>query len=81
MAQKESSKSMIRKSRTFHASDIEYRMIQDYARSKGRSISGFMVSAAMSEINKHVPRQGLAELVRSIVREELKSVSPRGETC
>ena len=71
---------MIRKPRTFHASDIEYLMIQDYARSKGRSISGFMVSAAMSEINKHVPNTGLAELVRVIVQEEIKAVSPRGKT-
>ena len=71
---------MISKRRTFRVSETEYRMIKEYARSKGRSVSGFMVSAAMSEINKHVPRQGLAELVRSIVQEELKSVSPRGKT-
>ena len=71
---------MISKARTFRASDTEYRMIQEYARSKGRTVSAFMVSAAMSEINKHVPTTGLAELVRVIVQEEIKSVSPRGKT-
>jgi len=71
---------MIRKKRTFRATDSEYRMIREYARSKGRTVSGFMVSAAMTEINKHVRREGLEHLIRSVVQEEIKVVGTRGKT-
>ena len=54
---------MIRKKRTYRATDTEYQMIQEYARAKGRTVSGFMVSAAMCEINKHVRREGLEQLI------------------
>ena len=70
----------IRKKRTFRATDTKYRMIQEYARIKGRTVSGFMVSAAMCEINKHVRREGLEQLIRAVVQEELKVVGTRGET-
>ncbi len=70
----------IRKKRTFRATDTKYRMIQEYARIKGRTVSSFMVSAAMCEINKHVRREGLEHLIRSVVLEELKVVGTRGET-
>jgi len=68
----------IRKKRTFRASDTKYRMIQEYARAKGWTVSGFMVSAAMCEINKHVRREGLEQLIRAVVQEELKAVGTRG---
>ena len=71
---------MIRKKRTFRATDPEYRMIREYARSKGRTVSGFMVSAAMTEINKHVRRKGLEHLIRSVVQEEIKVAGTRGKT-
>ena len=70
----------IRKKRTFRATDTKYRMIQEYARIKGRTVSGFMVSAAMCEINKHVRREGLEQLIRAVVLEELKVAGTRGET-
>ena len=71
---------MIQKKRTFRATDVKYRMIQEYARIKGRTVSGFMVSAAMCEINKHVRREGLEHLIRAVVLEELKVAGTRGET-
>lgn len=71
---------MIRKKRTYRATDTEYQMIREYAKAKGRTVSSFMVSAAMIEINKHVRRNGLEHLIRSVVLEELKVVGTRGET-
>ena len=69
---------MLRTKRTFRATDAEYQMIREYARSKRHTISDFMVSAAMSEINKHVRREGLEQLIRSVVLEELKIAGTRG---
>jgi len=71
---------MIRKKRTYRVTDTEYQMIREYARAKGRTVSGFMVSAAMCEINKHVRREGLEHLIRSVVQEELRVAGTRGET-
>ena len=69
---------MISKSRTFRATDTEYKMIQEYARSTRRTVSNFILSAAMGEMNRHIPRKGLEEIIRNIIREELKNASPCG---
>jgi len=58
-----------RKKRTFRATDTEYRMIQSYAKSKGRTVSDFVRHAALSEIKKHVPREGLKEVLKPLVKE------------
>jgi len=51
------------KKHTFRATDTKYRMIKEHAYAAGRTVSGFMVSAAMCEINKHVRREGLEQLI------------------
>lgn len=67
---------MIRKKRTFRATDEEYCMIQEYAQVKGRTVSEFVRYAALSEISKHPPKNGLETMVRGIIREELQNGFP-----
>ena len=69
---------MIKRKITFRATDTEYKMIKEYARSTRRTVSNFMLSAAMSEMNRHIPRKTLEGLIRSIIQEELKNASPCG---
>ena len=66
---------MIRKKRTFRATDTEYRMIQAYAISKGRTVSDFVRHAALSEIKKHVPREGLKNVLKPVVEEIIQELS------
>lgn len=63
------STSAIRKKRTFRASDVEYRTIKAYVHTKGRTISEFVRNAALSEIKKHVPREGLKDVLKPLVEE------------
>lgn len=67
---------MIRKKRTFRASDEEYQMIQEYVQAKGRTVSSFVRHAALSEISKHPPKNGLESTIRRIVQEELQDGFP-----
>lgn len=67
---------MIRKKRTFRASDEEYQMIQEYVRAKGRTVSGFVRHAALSEISKHPPKNGLESTIRRMIQEELTNGFP-----
>jgi len=66
---------MTRKKRTFRATNTEYRMIQSYAKSKGRTVSDFVRHAALSEIKKHVPREGLKEVLKPLVKEIVQELS------
>lgn len=71
---------MIRKKRTFRATDTEYQTIRAYATAIGRTVSDFVRHAALSEIKKHVPRQGLEKvlkpLVEDIIHEALRKRFP-----
>ena len=67
---------MNRKKHTFRANDIEYQQIRDYAQSKGRTVSDFVRYAALSEISKHPPKNGLETTIRQIVRDELQNGFP-----
>lgn len=66
----------MRKKRAFYATDEEYRTIQLYAKAKGREISEFVRSTALSEINRHIRKKDLKELVREYVLEALKDGFP-----
>ena len=69
---------MKRKSRTFHATDEEYAMIEAYARQRGHTVSSFARYAMMAEVSRHVSKNGLIEIVEAIVNNYLKTQSPQG---
>ena len=52
----------------------DHPIIKEYAKSKNRSISEFML--AMAEINRHVQKFDLKAAIRELVRQELKSLFP-----
>ena len=54
----------------------DYPIIKEYAKSKNRSISEFMLAMAMAEINRHVQKFDLKAAIRELVRQELKSLFP-----
>lgn len=57
---------MLRK-RTFRVNDVEYAMIQAYAKSKGLSVSSFIRQVTLGEIQRHIPKKGLRETLRPIM--------------
>ena len=53
-----------------------YPIIKEYARSKNRSVSEFMLAMATAEINRRTQNFDLKAAVRELVRQELKSLFP-----
>jgi len=60
---------MLRKKRTFRASDTEYQIIQAQAKANGRSVSEFVRFSALADAKKHIKRQGLKEVLKPLVLE------------
>ena len=69
-----------RKKRFYYATDSEYRLICDCARIQGRSQSAQVLISSLAEVNRHVPKKGLIELleplVESIITKYLKDILP-----
>ena len=50
----------------------DYPIIKEYAKSKHRSLSEFLLSTGMAEINKHVQKFDLKIAIQKIVQEEIE---------
>ena len=58
----------------------DHALIRECAKSKHRSVSEFLLSAGLAEINRHVPKKGFQEMVESIIDNYMKTHFPaRGE--
>lgn len=65
---------MRRRKRAFFADDEEYAIIK--AAAKRRSVSEYVLSAAMGEAKRHIRVEDLRSLIRQIIRQELKDYFP-----
>ena len=67
---------MIRKKRTVYATDEEWDLIQAYAEAGRKTASNFVLTTALSEINRHAARKAFKDMVRELVLEVLKDSFP-----
>jgi len=65
---------MIRKKRTYRASDEEYQIIKASARANGRTTSEFVRYSALADAKKHLKRQGLKDMLKPLLLELLQEV-------
>ena len=70
-----------KKKRSYFCTDSKYRLICEYARLQGRSQSEQVLVSVLAEINRHVPKRGIKELVESIIENYLKKQSRHGGTA
>jgi len=69
---------MIRKKRTYRASDEEYQMITASARANGRTTSEFVRYSALADAKKHLKRQGLKDMLKPLLLELLQEAPQNG---
>ena len=69
---------MIRKKRTYRATDTEYQMIKASARANGRTTSEFVRYSALADAKKHLKRQGLKDMLKPLLRELLQETPQSG---